>query len=98
MRPVATHVVDHVFPIKNINPYTNKWAILGRVTAKKDIRTYSRQAEELYEEAMASGVQFFNYDANHTPEEVVTAEGSFVEFYDHFGEHLGTGGVDVVDT
>ena len=49
----------------------------------KDIRTYSRQAEELYEEAMTAGVQFFNYDSDHTPEEVITADGSFVEFYDH---------------
>ncbi len=49
----------------------------------KDIRTYSRQAEELYEQAMAAGVQFFRYDPDHTPEEVVKAEGSYVEFYDH---------------
>jgi heterodisulfide reductase subunit A len=49
----------------------------------KDIRTYSRHAEELYEEAMTAGVQFFGYDPTRTPEEVVTAEGSYVEFYDH---------------
>ena len=49
----------------------------------KDIRTYSRQAEELYEEAMAAGVQFFGYDPTRTPEEVITAEGNYIEFYDH---------------
>ncbi len=49
----------------------------------KDIRTYSRQAEELYEEAMAAGVQFFRYDSDRTPGEVVRAEGNYVEVYDH---------------
>lgn len=49
----------------------------------KDIRTYSRQAEELYEEAMTAGVQFFQYDPDHTPEEVVRVDGSYVEFFDH---------------
>lgn len=49
----------------------------------KDIRTYSRQAEELYEQAMAAGVQFFRYDPDRPPEEVISTEGNQVEFYDH---------------
>ncbi len=49
----------------------------------KDIRTYSRQAEELYEQAMRAGVQFFGYDPTKAPEEVITAAGRYVEFYDH---------------
>jgi heterodisulfide reductase subunit A len=49
----------------------------------KEIRTYSRQAEELYEQAMAAGVQFFRYDPDQPPEAVVRAEGDVVEFYDH---------------
>ncbi|MCD4739429.1 MAG: hydrogenase iron-sulfur subunit [Anaerolineae bacterium] len=57
-----------------------------RVVAK-DIRTYSRQAEELYEEAMRAGVQFFRYADDRPPQEVVTFEEGHVEFYDHY---LGT--------
>jgi heterodisulfide reductase subunit A len=37
----------------------------------KDIRTYSRHAEELYEEAMRSGVRFFRYDSMLTPQEAI---------------------------
>jgi heterodisulfide reductase subunit A len=40
--------------------------------ASKDIRTYSRQAEELYEEAMRSGIQIFRYDSNCSPSEAIT--------------------------
>jgi len=49
----------------------------------KDIRTYSRQAEELYEEAMRAGVQFFRYDDDRPPQEVLTVRDGDVEFYDH---------------
>jgi heterodisulfide reductase subunit A len=59
----------------------------------KEIRTYSRQAEELYELAMRMGVQFFRYDAGKKPEEAIlferNEEGAFVSLYDHmFGAHL----------
>jgi len=37
----------------------------------KDIRTFSRQAEELYEEAMRAGVQFIRYDPDKAPEEAI---------------------------
>ena len=57
-----------------------------RVVAK-DIRTYSRHAEELYEEAMRAGVQFFRYDEARPPQEVITFEEGRLEFYDHY---LGT--------
>ena len=52
-----------------------------RVVAK-DIRTYSRQAEEMYERAMAAGVQFFRYDADRYPQDEITFEEGFVEFED----------------
>lgn len=37
----------------------------------KEIRTYSRQAEELYEEAMRLGVQFYRYDSRKTPQDAI---------------------------
>lgn len=48
----------------------------------KDIRTYTRQAEELYEEAMRAGVQFFRYADDRPPQEVVTFEDGEVRLYD----------------
>jgi heterodisulfide reductase subunit A len=48
----------------------------------KDIRTYSRQAEERYEEAMRAGVQFFRYDTNATPQEAITFIDGQVEVFD----------------
>jgi heterodisulfide reductase subunit A len=48
----------------------------------KDIRTYSRQAEELYEQAMQSGVQFFRYDMERPPQEVITFDGTYIGVYD----------------
>jgi heterodisulfide reductase subunit A len=48
----------------------------------KDIRTYSRQAEELYEEAMRAGVQFFRYDAEHPPQDVLAYRDGFLEVDD----------------
>ncbi len=50
----------------------------------KDIRTYSRQAEELYEEAMRAGVQFFRYNTDLPPQEAIKAENGHLEFYDEF--------------
>jgi heterodisulfide reductase subunit A2 len=37
----------------------------------KEIRTYGRHAEELYEQAMRAGVQFFQYDPACTPQEAI---------------------------
>lgn len=53
-----------------------------RVVAK-DIRTYSRQAEELYEQAMRAGVQFFRYDVDRPAREAITLEDGVLSFYDH---------------
>jgi heterodisulfide reductase subunit A len=50
----------------------------------KDIRTYSRQAEELYEEAMRAGVQFFRYDDSLPPQEALRFEEGQLRLYDHF--------------
>ena len=53
----------------------------------KDIRTYSRQAEELYEDAMRAGVQFFRYNQDKPPQDVIGVGQvdnlSHIEFYDH---------------
>jgi len=40
----------------------------------KEIRTYSRQAEERYLEAMRAGVQFFRYDPDLPPQEAITIQ------------------------
>ncbi len=53
----------------------------------REIRTYSRGAEELYEEAMGAGVQFFRYDPDRPPQEAIAFRDGHVEFYDHL---LGT--------
>jgi heterodisulfide reductase subunit A len=53
----------------------------------KDIRTYSRQAEELYESAMRAGVQFFRYDSEKPPQDAIGFHDGVVEFYDH---HFGS--------
>jgi heterodisulfide reductase subunit A len=49
----------------------------------KEIRTYSRQSEELYESAMRAGVQFFQYDQNKTPQDCISIQDGGVTFYDH---------------
>jgi heterodisulfide reductase subunit A len=55
----------------------------------KEIRTYSRQAEELYELAMRKGVQFFRYDDDKPPQDTLKVEGDYVQLYDHFlNEHI----------
>ncbi|MGD2059159.1 MAG: hydrogenase iron-sulfur subunit, partial [Anaerolineales bacterium] len=46
----------------------------------KDIRTYTRQAEELYESAMRAGVQFFRYDAERSPQETIEYRDGHVIF------------------
>ena len=50
----------------------------------KDIRTYSRQAEELYEQAMVAGVQFFRYDSSQPPEATLNYEDGQVQLFDEF--------------
>ncbi len=54
-----------------------------RVVAK-DIRTYSRQAEELYEKAMQAGVMFFHYDSDKPPQEAIRFQDNYIDFYDHY--------------
>jgi heterodisulfide reductase subunit A len=48
----------------------------------KDIRTYSRHAEELYEQAMRAGVQFFRYDSEKSPQDVLIYSDGFLEVQD----------------
>ena len=49
----------------------------------KEMRTYSRQAEELYEAASRAGVQFFRYDPDRSPEAVISLLDGNLEMYDH---------------
>ena len=49
----------------------------------KEVRTYSRQAEELYESAMRQGVQVFLYDPESPPQQAITFSGGYAELYDH---------------
>lgn len=48
----------------------------------KDIRTYSRQAEELYEQAMRAGVQFFRYDSDAAPQDILHYSEGYLEVQD----------------
>ena len=49
----------------------------------KEIRTYSRNAEELYEAAMRAGVQFFRYDPDLPPEQAIALNGGVISLHDH---------------
>jgi len=49
----------------------------------KEIRTYSRQAEELYEEASRAGVQFIRYDPEQPPQAVINWQDDCLQVYDH---------------
>ncbi len=49
----------------------------------KEVRTYSRHAEELYESAMRQGVQVFLYDSQSPPQEAITFSDGYAELYDH---------------
>ena len=49
----------------------------------KEMRTYSRQAEELYESASRAGVQFIRYDPDQPPQAEITWDGDHLQVYDH---------------
>jgi len=51
---------------------------------QQGIRTYSRHAEELYEQAMRAGVQFVRYDDDRPPQEVIHFQDGHIAVYDHF--------------
>jgi len=48
----------------------------------RDIRTFRRQGEEAYEEAMREGVQFFRYDPDSPPENVIRYSDGIVSLHD----------------
>lgn len=48
----------------------------------KDIRTYSRHAEELYEQAMRAGVQFFRYDSDQAPQDALVYKDGYLQVSD----------------
>ncbi len=50
----------------------------------KDIRTYTRQAEELYRRAMQAGVQFFRYPDDTRPQDAITFTDGRIELVDQF--------------
>ena len=56
----------------------------------RDIRTFSREAEEMYEEALREGVQFFRYDPDSTPDKVISRSNGTVALRDGLtGVELG---------
>ncbi len=60
----------------------------------KDVRTYSRGAEELYAQAMRAGVQFFRYDPHLPPQEAIT----YVSPYESGASRNGGGYVQFYET
>ncbi len=48
----------------------------------KDIRTYTRHSEELYEEVMRMGVRFYRYNPNQTPQQALLYVEGQVEIFD----------------
>ncbi len=48
----------------------------------RDVRTYSRQAEELYASAMSSGVRYFRVDPFQPIQESVDYENGVLDFFD----------------
>ena len=48
----------------------------------KEMRTYSRQAEELYEQAGKAGVQFFRYDSTQSPQTGIHFSDGYLEVFD----------------
>ncbi|KPK48219.1 MAG: hypothetical protein AMJ77_00505 [Dehalococcoidia bacterium SM23_28_2] len=48
----------------------------------RDIRTFGREAEEMYEEALREGVQFFRYEPDSTPDKVITYSDGVVAISD----------------
>ncbi|MDR7415451.1 MAG: FAD-dependent oxidoreductase [Armatimonadota bacterium] len=54
----------------------------------KDIRTYSRQAEELYEQAMREGVVFLRYATDLPPQEAIRYEDGVVTVRDELSGTL----------
>ncbi|MFQ5763197.1 MAG: FAD-dependent oxidoreductase, partial [Candidatus Bathyarchaeia archaeon] len=48
----------------------------------RDIRTFNRNAEELYEEACRKGIQFFQFDQDQPLEEAIRFENGNVLFHD----------------
>jgi heterodisulfide reductase subunit A len=49
----------------------------------KEMRTYSRQAEELFETASRVGVQFLRYDSRKPPKDVINFQDGYIEVFDH---------------
>jgi len=55
----------------------------------KDIRTYTQQGEQLYEEASRAGVQFFRYASDESAEEALVFEDGALTVHDlHSGRDL----------
>jgi heterodisulfide reductase subunit A len=48
----------------------------------QEMRTYSRQAEELYEAAMRAGVRFFRISSDQPPQNSINWEGGTLTFFD----------------
>jgi heterodisulfide reductase subunit A2 len=56
----------------------------------REVRTYSRHAEQLYEQAMREGVQFIRFGSDRRPTEAVDyADGSVVTYDELLGQPVG---------
>lgn len=62
----------------------------------KDIRAYERNAEELYKTAGEMGVQFYRYDAESNPVEVISFDGNAVTLMDELSNSKVVAPVDHV--
>jgi len=54
----------------------------------RDIRTFSRNADEMYQDASAKGVQFFRLDPALAPEAAVQFDGRAVQFFDELSGRI----------
>ena len=52
----------------------------------KDIRTFTRDAEEAYREAAEKGVRFFRYEQDTTPAEAIDLEDGELVFHDEYSD------------
>ncbi|MFB6267952.1 MAG: RnfABCDGE type electron transport complex subunit B, partial [Halodesulfurarchaeum sp.] len=62
----------------------------------KDVRTFTRDAEEAYRDAAENGVRFFRYDQDTTPEEAIDLDDGELVFHDEYSDETLALPTDVV--
>jgi heterodisulfide reductase subunit A len=78
-RYCCTSMISQALRLRRMGTHQHEVRVIS-----KDIRTYSRQAEELYEQAMRAGVRFVRYDDDRPPQEVIHFQDGHIAVYDHF--------------